>query len=266
MAGKKWLDTEIDFIQKNYREMTCVEMSKILGRTERAVEHQSAKLNLIREPIVGDEFGRLTIKEKFFDEEKRKTYAICDCSCGKETKQRLTSLVQGTIVSCGCWKAEKASERISKQNFVHGKGNMNYRLYRIWSAMKTRCYNNKHISYQGYGGRGITICEEWLVSFDNFERWSLNNGYLDELTIDRIDNNKNYEPSNCRWVDMQTQAANRRNNRMDTVKVTAFGETKAVRSWLLDSRCSVKSMTTIVYRIGAGWTPEEAISKPSERS
>jgi len=265
MAGKKWLETEINFIQNNYKNMTCREMAIQLGRSERAVEHQSAKLNLIREPNINDKLGRLTIKKKIFDELKRKTYVICDCECGNETKQRLTDLVQGRIVSCGCWKAEKARERITEMNFIHGKGDLNYRLFRIWSAMKTRCYNQKHKSYEWYGGRGIIICDNWLTSFENFENWSLSNGYQDDLSIDRIDVNGNYEPSNCRWVDSLTQANNRRNNRLDTVKVTAFGETKAIRSWLNDSRCNVKYMTTIVYRIGAGWTPEDAISKPSER-
>jgi len=262
MAGKKWLESEIEFIKQNFKTMTCDEIGTVLNRTGRAVEHQSAKLNLIREPNIGDEFGRLKIRIKFFDEKKRRTYAICDCKCGKETTQPLTSLVQQRIVSCGCWKAEQASKRLKASNFRHGMTNT--KLYRVWAQMRNRCFNPNDIAYKDYGGRGISVCDDWS-DFVNFLEWSINNNYKLGLSIDRINNNGNYEPSNCRWATKQEQANNRRNNRLDTVKVSAFGETKAVRSWLQDIRCNVKSMTTIVYRIGAGWTPEDAISKPSER-
>lgn len=265
MAGKKWTEEDIDFIKNNYREMSCKQMALQLGRSKRAVEHISANLNLVREPQVGEKLGRLTIESKFFDGQIRKTMAECKCDCGNIVKCRLTSIVQGKTVSCGCYKAEKARERTICRNYKHGNGNNNYRLFRIWSAMKTRCYNVNCKSYVDYGGRGIKICDEWLNDFAAFEKWSLDNGYTESLSIDRINVNGDYESSNCRWATYEEQAANRRNNRQDTVKITAFGETKAVRNWLDDPRCKVSSMTTIVYRIGAGWSPEEAISKPSER-
>jgi hypothetical protein len=265
MAGKKWSDSEVNFIKENYQKMTCGEIGKVLNRTERAVEHLSSKLKLIREPSVGDKFNRLEILEKYFDVKTRKTWAVFKCQCGNTTKQIISKVYKGIIVSCGCWKAEKASERTKIRNFKHGKGTLDYRLFRIWNAMKTRCYNPKFKDFDDYGGRGITICDDWLKDFIKFEEWSLSNGYQDSLSIDRINVNGNYEPNNCRWITMKEQARNRRNNRMDTVKVTAFGETKSVIDWLEDDRCNLKTTTGIIYRVGAGWIPEEAISKPSER-
>lgn len=267
MAGKKWSDDEIQFVKDNCISMTCKSIGIKLGRTERAVEHLSAKLKIARQASVGEKFGRLTIinKDTVFKYGQNVTMANCKCECGKDYTARLTSITNGRIISCGCWKAEQASKRTKKRNYLHGKGNFSYRLYRIWSAMKTRCYNKNTREWHNYGGRGIIIIKDWLESFENFESWALQSGYKDNLSIDRIDVNGNYEPSNCRWVDAKTQARNRRNNRQDTVKITAFGETKSVIDWLQDNRCNLKTTTGIIYRIGAGWTPEDAISKPSER-
>jgi hypothetical protein len=268
MAGRKWTEEEIEFVRQNYKSMTCGEMGEKLNRTERSVEHLSAKLNLVREAQVGDRFNRLTIREKFIENKynQRITFVICDCDCGKEHITKLTSIVNNHTKSCGCLKDEKARDRTIERNFKHGESDLkNNRLYRIWSAMKTRCYSVNTPLFKNYGGRGIIICDEWKENFLTFKNWSIKNNYSDELTIDRINVNGNYEPSNCRWVDRKVQAQNRRNNRHDTIKITAFGENKAIGNWLEDSRCLVKSIATICYRIGAGWSPEEAISKPSER-
>lgn len=101
------------------------------------------------------------------------------------------------------------------------------RLYGIWCKIKGKCYTKTDDHYKWYGSRGITVCEEWKNSFITFREWALNNGYSDNLTIDRIDNNGNYEPSNCRWVDMKTQANNRRSN----LYLTFNGETKRIYEW-----------------------------------
>jgi hypothetical protein len=208
-------------------------------------------------------FGKLEIKETYVGY-NGKTFARCLCECGKYTAQLLTAIVHRSIVSCGCYKAKQAAIRASKLSYKHGKGNLNNRLYRIWCALRSRCRNKNHCSYEDYGGRGIKVCEEWK-DYLKFEQWSLTNGYQESLSIDRINVNGDYEPSNCRWVTAKQQARNRRNNRMDTVKITAFGETKAALDWLEDNRCKMKSITSLVYRIGAGWSPEEAITKPSQR-
>lgn len=221
------------------------------------MKHKSLEIN--------KKYERLTVNSLFLKKvgSQNKTFAICKCECGKETVQVATSIIQGRIKSCGCYKAEKASERTLERNLTHNKSYS--RLYRIFAAIKTRCYNPRSTAYKNYGGRGVQVYEDWIQNFESFYNWSINNGYEENLSIDRIDVNGNYEPLNCRWVDEKTQSRNRRNNRQDTVKITAFGETQAIGNWLEDSRCKVKSVATICYRIGAGWTPEDAISKPSER-
>lgn len=107
----------------------------------------------------------------------------------------------------------------------HGK--YHTRLYRIYSNMKKRCYNSNMINYKNYGGRGIKVCNEWLDNFMTFYDWAMDNGYRDDLTIDRIDINGNYEPANCRWLTYKQQANNRRNN----VYLTYDGKTQTMKEW-----------------------------------
>jgi hypothetical protein len=269
MAGKKWTQEEIGFIKSNYMDMTCEEMAKHLGRTRRAVQHLFGNLGLKRDRCqVDDRFERLVVKKLYFQTKygQQVRYAKCICDCNNMIDVKAASLVQGHTKSCGCLKNEKASERCKKRNYKHGKGDLNNRLYRIWCAMKSRCRDKSHTQYHNYGGRGISVCKEWCDNYVSFYNWSIANGYKDNLTIDRTNNNGNYEPSNCRWVDHKTQARNRNNNRLDVVKIVAFEETKTLQQWLDDSRCMVKSGAALCYRIGAGWKPEDAISKPSERS
>jgi hypothetical protein len=102
---------------------------------------------------------------------------------------------------------------VVKRSKIHGKSRAGSRLYRIWKNMKTRCFNQKVKSYKDYGGRGITICDEWCNSFEAFETWALSNGYADDLTIDRINNDWNYCPDNCKWATKKEQANNKRNSK-----------------------------------------------------
>lgn len=136
-----------------------------------------------------------------------KTYWNCKCKCGKETIVYSDKLKTGHTKSCGCLKRQKTIER----NYRHGL--YGTRLYSIWHDMNTRCYYEKTKCYKYYGGRGITICDEWKNNFVNFYNWAINNGYKDNLSIDRIDVNGNYEPSNCRWATMQEQQLNKRNSK-----------------------------------------------------
>ena len=101
------------------------------------------------------------------------------------------------------------------------------RLYRIWKNIKTRCYNKNNPKYKNYGNKNITMCKEWVNNFEKFREWALNNGYSNNLTIDRINNSGNYQPSNCRWVDQKTQQNNRSNNRV----FTHNGETRTLQQW-----------------------------------
>lgn len=123
--------------------------------------------------------------------------------------------------------------------------------------MRARCLNPKNTCYDRYGGRGIMICAEWLDSFDAFRSWSLENDYIEGHSIDRINNDGNYEPGNCQWVTMDVQALNKSNNRI----LVAFGESKPMVEWARDARCSV-SGKTIRDRLESGYSVEEAISFP----
>lgn len=129
------------------------------------------------------------------------------------------------------------------------------RLYYVWKAMKSRCLNSKDKSFLYYGGRGITICEEWLV-FSVFENWALSNGYTEGLQLDREDNSAGYSPLNCRWV---TRSKNMNNTRKALI-LEAFGESKTLQEWFEDERCGVSSYNTLYSRITSGLNPEYAIT------
>ena len=162
--------------------------------------------------LTGRTFGRWYVLSRADDHVTKKGYHHimwnCICECGTRRAVRGKSLTGGISTSCGCKQKELIGKRASKHN---GYGT---RLYNIWNSMRQRCNNPKHASYHNYGGRGISICEEWN-DFAAFRNWAYDNGYRDnaargELTLDRADVNKGYSPSNCRFVDMRRQADNRR--------------------------------------------------------
>ena len=142
---------------------------------------------------------------------------------------------------------------IYNSNYKHGLRNT--RLFSIWANIKTRCTNSNSTFYNRYGGRGITICDEWKDNFKAFYDWAMANGYQDNLTIDRIDNNGNYEPNNCRWVTVKDQARNKTNNHLYTIN----NETKALSVWCEQFNINYK---TVRDRLKRGWNIKKALSCP----
>lgn len=180
--------------------------------------------NLFRcRDLTGEKFGRLTVIGLDESKNTRKTYWICQCECGGIKSARSDSLLCGAIKSCGCMKKEQ--DKVNLGRTTHGQEGT--RLYLIWQKMKDRCSNTNNPHYHRYGGRGIKVCDEWYNSFVPFYEWAINNNYTEELTLDRIDNDGNYEPSNCRWVTMQEQC----NNRSSNIKITIGNATKTLLQW-----------------------------------
>ena len=156
----------------------------------------------------GKRFGSLEVIARVPNDKHGCAMWYCQCDCGGYKAVAGVSLRRGDTKSCGCILA--ANNSLQKRK--HGESHSS--LYRIWKGMNQRCYNSNHKWFARYGGRGIAVCDEWRNDYTAFRNWALSNGYTDNLTIERVDNDKGYSPENCSWENMTTQSRNRRTTKL----------------------------------------------------
>ena len=196
--------------------------------------------------MTGKRYGRLTAVEYVGNSREGKAEWRCVCDCGKTIVAIGKNIRNGNTKSCGCLKLEKSTKRIVDLNTTHGMAHS--RLHKIWQSMRARCACPSSVSWKYYGGKGITVCDGWQT-FEPFYKWAMENGYSDDLTIDRIDSGKGYSPDNCRWATAHEQALNKKTTRF----ITFMGKTQCMSDWSKG------------YGMGKGWlnrlTDEEAVAK-----
>ena len=204
---------------------------------------------------IGNKYGYIEVLEE--TNKRKKGYIIYKCKCHKcnniieKTLEHLTTRKkQGyNNMTCGCIDRH--------HNNFYKNGLSNTRLRYIYDNMKSRCYNHNNKGYKHYGGRNIIVCDEWLdkeKGFENFYKWANNNGYEENLTLDRINVDGNYEPSNCRWANVYEQM----NNRTNTIKLEYKGITKTLTQWAREYNLEI---STLRSRIARGWSIEKALNE-----
>jgi len=207
----------------------------------------------------GAVFGRLTVVALVSTErmprEVRRIYR-CQCACGVLLSVNGRYLKSGHSRSCGCL-AREHRQRFIASEIEHGQTGT--RLHQCWRRMLSRCYTPTATGYENYGGRGIGVCDDWRNGFVAFFHWATENGYRDDLTIDRLDVDKHYAPDNCRWIPMSENCRRTR----ACVYLDAFGERKMIADWLRDDRCCVPRHV-LKYRLKRHWPVEAALTTPPE--
>jgi hypothetical protein len=202
-------------------------------------------INMVRKlpDLVGQKFHCLTVIRNAGKTDHGKTLYFCECDCGGSKTAAATNLITGSVKSCGCQRGRKDTHGMSKTN-----------TYRIYQAMKNRCYNPKNKAYKSYGGREITICDRWLESFENFyeDMGECPQGY----SIERKDVDSDYEPNNCEWILINDQGLNKTSNRF----ITFEGQTKCLSQWAEEKNILA---ATIADRIDKrGWSLDKALNSP----
>lgn len=214
--------------------------------------------------LTGQRFGRLTIIKRYGVANSGHVTWFCKCDCGNTKVISSNQLHSGTE-SCGCLQRERATIAAKERKGIsahkrYAIGQELQRLHQCYKDMLNRCYKTNNKNYHCYGDRGIKVCSEWLSDFYSFRDWALANGYNDTLTLDRIDVDGNYCPSNCRWTTPKIQNNNRSNNRIVQYK----GETMTLHE--LSERYTNFSYRTLWARINAGWSITDAVEIPIRRS
>ncbi len=228
--------------------------AEVVGRTANVDKPTSActkckrdsspALQKRRSYLIGQVFNRLTVIQNAGTDKHNQSMWKCKCICGNEITTRGTNLLSGSTQSCGCWGRERAAE-LKRSHGLH-----DHPLYHIWAAMKDRCYNTNNKRYERYGGRGIRVHENWIANFEIFYNWAISKGYRPGLTIERIDNDGNYEPGNCRWATVLEQQQNtsrtkispedvfkiRNDNRTHKVIASDYGVNESTISRIKNSR------------------------------
>lgn len=179
-------------------------------------------------------------------------YWLCRCDCGNTTTVLQGNLVYSRTKSCGCYHKKRARDA----NELHGESKT--RLYRIWKGMRARCHNPKNPSFKDYGGRGIRVCDAWQ-KYNAFKQWAISSGYAENLTIERIDVDGMYEPSNCKWIPRPEQGKNTRRSHY----IQYGGRTMSLAEWSKELGGGPNLVTT---RLQRGWSEEDAVSIPPRRS
>lgn len=216
---------------------------------------------------VGEVIGRLTIIDtappRIGKAGKPRLYWLCRCECGSLKEIRDDALNGKHTMSCGCLQRECASDANKGRTDGIKYGESRERIHNIWYLIKFRCEDPSSHCFHNYGGRGIQMCKEWADGIDGyfrFKEWSLNNGYSDDLTIDRIDNNGDYSPENCRWVDIYAQGNNKRNN----VLIEYEGKTQTLSQWARELNVPMVSLHNRIRVLG--WDIERAFTQPYRKS
>ena len=208
----------------------------------------------MEDSLIGKRFERLTVESRAEDyvspSGNKHCRYLCVCDCGNKKIVYKEHLTSGRTKSCGCLK---------KENGRPTHREIHTRLYKIWGNMCNRCSNRANPAWKNYGGRGIVVCEEWK-SYEKFREWAYTNGYSDNLSIDRIDNDKGYSPDNCRWVDSYTQANNKRNNHV----VEYNGESRTLAEWA--NYLNIPYRTLHHRVVGLGWDVDRAFTQPLRKS
>ncbi|KKN98973.1 hypothetical protein LCGC14_0142180 [marine sediment metagenome] len=217
--------------------------------TMRMMKEKSGKVGKFID-LTGKRFGRLIIIRVDGKDKHNNIQWLCICDCGNKITARAGSLKNCHTQSCGCWRKEESIKRFTQHG--HARKNKVTRIFQIWQDMIQRCNNPNNKQWKDYGGRGITVCKRWR-KFENFLK---DMGEAPKgLQIDRINNDKGYYKSNCRWATKKEQMRNKRNNRL----ITCFGKTQCIAAWA--EEVDIKP-STLFTRLRRKWTIEKALTTP----